>query len=131
MVVLATSMLMIDNKTEEKLELVPSIQCFVTFKDQLEALLDSGSKVNAMSQVFAHQFGLKTWKTNIKVQKIDGTTLKIYKMVVSIFSMLDKDSRRTFFEKNFLLADVKPDEVLGMPFLTISNADIDFQALDL
>ncbi len=40
--------------------------------------------------------------------------------------MSDKDSRERFFEKSFLLADIKPDIVLGMPFLTMSNADLDF-----
>ncbi len=57
--------------------------------------------------------------------------LEFYEIVVSIFSMLDKDGREKFFEESFWLAHVKPDVVLGMPFLTISNADIDFQAWDL
>ncbi len=52
-------------------------------------------------------------------------------MVVSTFSVSDKDGRERFFEENFLLADVKSDIVLGMPFLTMSNANIDFQARDL
>ncbi len=45
--------------------------------------------------------------------------------------MFDKDDKERFFEKSFLLIDVKPDIVLGMSFLTISNANIDFQAWDL
>ncbi len=52
MAVSAISMSMTDKKTEE-LEQVPCIQYPVAFKDQNEALLDSGSEVNAMSQVFA------------------------------------------------------------------------------
>ena len=52
-------------------------------------------------------------------------------MVVSTFSVSDKDSRKRFFEKSFLLADVKPEIVLGILFLTISNADVDFQARNL
>ncbi len=52
-------------------------------------------------------------------------------MVVSIFSILNKDGRNRFCEESFLLANVKPDVVLKMPFLTISNADVDFQAQDL
>ncbi len=60
-----------------------------------------------------------------------GTTLETYRMVVSIFFMSDKDDRKRFFEKNFLLADVKLDVVLGILFLTMSNADVDFQARDL
>ena len=49
-------------------------------------------------------------------------------MIVSTFFILDKDSREKFFEENFLLADVKLGIVLGIPFLIMSNADIDFQA---
>ncbi len=52
-------------------------------------------------------------------------------MVVSIFSVLNKDNKERFFKENFLLADVKPHIVLGMPSLIMSNADINFQARDL
>ena len=52
-------------------------------------------------------------------------------MVVSIFFISDKDNKKRFFKENFLLADVKPDIVLRILFLTINNADIDFQAQDL
>ncbi len=52
-------------------------------------------------------------------------------MVVSIFSVSNKDGKERFFEESFLLTDVSPDIVLGMSFLTMSNADIDFQARDL
>ncbi len=52
-------------------------------------------------------------------------------MVVSTFFILDKDCRERFFEESFLLADVKPDVILGILFLIMSNADIDFQAQDL
>ena len=45
--------------------------------------------------------------------------------------MLNKDSRERFFEKGFLLADVNPDVVFEMPFLTMSNADVNFQARNL
>ncbi len=84
-----------------------------------------------MSQAFAHQLGLKICMTNVEAQKIDGITLESYKMVVSTFSMSNKDDRERFFEENFLLVNVKPDIVLGMPFLTLSNAGVNFQARNL
>ncbi len=84
-----------------------------------------------MSQAFAQQLGLKIRKTNVGVHKIDGTTLETYGMVVSTFSVSDKDGRERFFEESFLLADVRRDIVLGMPFLIMSTADVDFQARDL
>ena len=84
-----------------------------------------------MSQAFAHQLGLKILKTNVGAQKIDSTTLKTYNIVVSTFFILNKNSRERFFEKSFLFADVKPNIVLGILFLSMSNIDIDFQAWDL
>ena len=52
-------------------------------------------------------------------------------MVVSTFFVLNKDDKEKFFEESFLLADVKLDIMLGMLFLTMNNANIDFQAWDL
>ena len=120
---------MTDKKTEEQaLKRVPCIWYLITFKDQTKALLDSGNEVNAMNLAFASQLGLKIRKTNVGAQKINGITLETYGMVVSTFSVSDKDGRERFFEESFLLAEVKPKIVLGMPFLTMSNADVNFQA---
>ena len=94
-------------------------------------MLDLKSEFNTISQAFAHQLDLKIPKTNVEVQKIDCTTFETYKIVVSTFFMSNKDGRKRFFEKSFLLADVKPNIVLKMPFLTMSNVDVNFQARDL
>ena len=45
--------------------------------------------------------------------------------------MVDTDGKERFFEKSFLLANVKPEIVLKVPFLTMSNVDVDFQAWNL
>ena len=84
-----------------------------------------------MNPAFASQLGLKIWKTNVRAQKIDNTTLETYMMIVFTFSMLDKDNKERFFKQSFLLADVKLDTIFKMPFLTMSNADVDFQARNL
>lgn len=127
MAVSAASTLMTEKKTEEKeeLERILYVQYSVSFKNQTKTLLNSGNKVNVISQAFASQLGLKIWKTNVRAQRIDSTTLETYGIVVSTFSVLDKDDRERFFEENFLFANVKLDIVLGMSFLTINNADID------
>lgn len=52
-------------------------------------------------------------------------------MVVSIFSIPDKDGRKRFLEESFLLADVKLDIILEMFFLVMNNANVDFQARNL
>lgn len=46
-----------------------------------------------MSSMFAFELGVKIQQTNVKVQKVDGTTLKIYETVVSFFFISDKDDR--------------------------------------
>ena len=45
-------------------------------------------------------------------------------MIVSNFFVFNKDSRERFFEKNFLLANIKLDIVLEMLFLTLNNANV-------
>ena len=47
-------------------------------------------------------------------------------MVVSIFSMSNKNDKERFFKESFLLADVKLNLVFKIFFLTMNNADLDF-----
>ncbi len=79
-----------------------------------------------MSQTFALKLRLKIRKTKVGAQKIDSATLETCEIVVSTFSASNKDGRVRFFEESFLLTNVKPDIVLGMPFLTMSNTDVNF-----
>ncbi len=116
---------------KEELKQIPCIWYLVTFKNKTKALPDLRSEINAMNQAFALYLGLKIWKTNVRSQKIDGTILKIYRMVVSTFSVSNKNGRERLFEESFLLANIKPNIVLGMSFLIMSNADINFQAWNL
>ena len=52
-------------------------------------------------------------------------------MVLASFQMEDKLERIWFFQETFLLADINMEVVLGMPFLTFSNADIQFVEKEL
>ena len=52
-------------------------------------------------------------------------------MVVVAISMRDKANRVTFFEETFLMTNVSPEVVLGMPFLILSSADVDFLGREL
>ena len=47
-------------------------------------------------------------------------------MVIADFQVEDKANRPRFFQKTFLVADIKFEVILGMPFLKISNADVLF-----
>ena len=95
-------------------------------QEQVKALLDSSSKVNAMSLAFARKLGLHIRKTNIKAQKMDNSALEIFGMVIADLEVEDKAGRSRFFQETFLVADTKFEVILGMLFLKISNADISF-----
>ena len=120
---------------EEALERVPCIHYPVRFKDtnkaQIQALIDSGSEVNAIHPTFAKQLGLPIRPTDVGAQKIDGTTLDTYGMVVAAFSVEDKANQVRFFEETFLVANVSPEVVLGMPFFILSDADDGFSSWEL
>ena len=121
---------------EEALECVPYIHYPVWFKKDAEktpvqALIDSGSEVNAIHLSFAKQLGLPIRSTDVGAQKIDGTTLDIHGIVVAAFLMVDKANQVKFFEVTFLMANVSPEVVLGMAFLTLSGADDDFSGQEL
>ena len=108
---------------------VPYIYYLIWFKKsevQVQALIDSGNELNAMTLRYALKLGLKICLTNVRVQKIDGSTLKTFEMVLASFQMKDTLGRARFFQETFLLADLSVEIVLEMPFLTLSNADIKF-----
>ena len=92
----------------------------------ISALLDSGSKVNAIYPTFAWELKLSIRPTDVGVQKIDGTMLDSFEMVVTAFSVTDKANRVKFFEQTFLVAHISPTRVLGMPFLNLSSTNINF-----
>ena len=111
----------------EKIVRVPCIHYSVRFQEeQVKALLNSGSKVNVMNPDFAQKLGLKIRKTNIGVQKIDGSALETFGMVIANFQVEDKASRPRFFQETFLVTNTKFEVILGMSFLKISNADVSF-----
>ena len=125
----------------KELEQVTCIQYPITFPgsitqdclalDPILALLDLSCEVNVMHPAFAERLGLVVQTTNVGAQKINGTTLETYIMVVVAFSVADQADRVKFFEEIFLVANVSPNIVFGMLFLTLSSADINFLKREL
>ena len=125
----------------KELEQVTCIQYPITFPGRVtqdgsalhpvSALLDLSNEVNPIHVAFVERLGLVMRATNVGAQKIDGTTLETYGMVVAAFSVTDQANRIRFFEETFLVVNVSPDVVLGMPFFTLSGADIDFPKKEL
>ena len=84
-----------------------------------------------MTLAYAKKLGFRTQKTEIGAQIIDGSSLDIFWIVIAGFQVLDKHGRTQFFQEIFLLANMTMEVVLGMPFLTLSNADIQFAEKEL
>lgn len=92
----------------------------------MSVFFDSDSEVNAMHLVFKKKLDLITKSTNIEAQKIDGTTLKTYAIVIATFSVIDKAKKVRFFEEIILVADVSLDLVLEIYSLILSGTNHDF-----
>ena len=106
---------------------MPCIYYPVQFQEeQIKALLNSGNKVNAMNPDYTWKLRLKIRRTNIGAQKIDGSVLKTFGMVIVNFQVEDKASKPRFFQETFLVVDTKFEVILGMPFLKINNANMSF-----
>ena len=52
-------------------------------------------------------------------------------MVLADFQVENKLGKARFFQETFLLANISAEVVLGMPFLTLSNADVQFVEKEL
>ena len=100
-------------------------------KNEVQALIDSGNEVNAMTPGYASKLGLKIRPIDVGAQKIDGSTLLTFGMVLASFRVEDMLGRARFFQETFLLADLSIKVVLQIPFLTFSNANIQFAQKEL
>lgn len=79
-----------------------------------------------MTLAYATKLCLKPRSINVGAQKIDGLALETYGMSSASFVLQDSQKRVQFFEETFLSADTSMEEVLGMPFLILSNVDVEF-----
>ena len=52
-------------------------------------------------------------------------------MIVAAFLVVDKANRVNFFEKTFLVANISPEVIFEVFFLTLSDADVDFLGQEL
>ena len=136
--VLATSTLVtLASKESQKVILnwMPCIHYLMQFwKDKeatIQALINLGSKVKAINPAYAKQLGLQGQKTNVRAQKIDNSLLKTFKIVITGFQIEDKLDKARFFQESFLLTNTSIKVVLRMPFLTLSNANIQFAEKEL
>ena len=88
MSVSATSSSVTGVSKEATLVYIPCIHYPMQFRkddSKTRALLDSGSEVNAMSPAYAKKLGLQVRKTDVGAQKINGSTLETFGMVIASF----------------------------------------------
>lgn len=83
-----------------------------------------------MSPAYAVNLGLRILETKIKAQKIDGSILGTYRMVIARFFLQDKWGQDQFFKKIFILADVSVKMIIGILFLFFSNANLQFSKVE-
>ena len=84
-----------------------------------------------MTLAYTKQLGLRTRKTDVGAQKINRLLLATYGIVIAAFQVTDKLSKARFFQQTFLLADTTIKVILGIPFLTFNNANIQFAEKEL
>ena len=77
-----------------------------------------------MTLEYILKLGLKSYFTNFGAQKIDGSIVKTFKMVLPSFQIQDKLKRAQFFQKTSLLTNFSIEVVLKMLFLIFSNGNI-------
>ena len=125
---------MTDTSREATFERVLCIRYPVQFcrkndkdKDKdVTALIDLGSKVNAIYPAYTIKLDFCARKMDVSAQKINKSHLDTFGMVIADCSVKDKLKRVRFFYKTFLLANIGLDVAVGMCFLTLSKADIRF-----
>ena len=79
-----------------------------------------------MHPAYTTKLGLRAKKIDVGVQKIDGSYLDTFEMVIADCSVKDKLRRVRFFQETLLLANIGLEVVVEMLFLTFNGADIRF-----
>lgn len=84
--------------------LIPSL-ILKKLKKDVQALINSESKVNTMTSAYVTKLDLWTQKTNVDTQKIDSSVLATYGIVIAAISLSDMLKRIQFFKETFLLTN--------------------------
>ena len=126
LVLVLTTSVPVTNGSEEVVQ-VPCIYYSVQFQEhQVKALLNSNNEVNTINLNYIWNLGLKIPRINVEAQKIDGSVLETFGIVIADFQIENKANKLRFFQEIFLVTNTKFEVILKMPFMKISNADILF-----
>ena len=76
----------VSKKGDIALDRMPCIYYSIWFKkNKVQALINSGSKVNVITLVYASKLGFRVRQTDVGAQKIDSSTLETFGMVLASF----------------------------------------------
>lgn len=79
-----------------------------------------------MTPIYAKKLNFQLYKTDIRAQKIDGSSLTTYNIVIAGFQFVNKLGKAYFFQKIFLLVNFSVEVILEILFLTFNNANVIF-----
>ena len=84
-----------------------------------------------MTPAYTKKLSLRVRKTNVGIQKTDGSILEIYGMVIAGFQVQDQFRKARFFQITFSVADISVEVVLRMLFLAFCKIEVDFAEREL
>lgn len=79
-----------------------------------------------MTLSYLAKIGFVTQKINVNTQKINGSILLTYGIIIAKFLPQNKLKRLQFFEKTFLLVDTNIEAVFEILFCILNNVTIIF-----
>ena len=79
----------VNNEDEVALARIPCIYYLLRFRkdnqNKVQALINSGSKVNMMTPAYASKLGLQVCQTKVGAQKINASILETFEMILTSF----------------------------------------------
>lgn len=89
-------------------------------------MINFDSKINIMTPIHIRKLGFQMQKTNIRIQKIDRSTLETYERVIISFQVQNKLKNARFLLETFLIVDIIMEVIFKIIFLTFSKVKINF-----
>ena len=114
---------------DQQLECISSIQYLMKFKKdytEVQALVNSSTKINAMTLAYTAKLELHVYPTDNGTQKIDRSILLTYGIVLANFQMKNKYEKTHFVQKTLLVAHTTIELVQEMLFLALNKMKINF-----
>lgn len=77
------------------------------YQNQIWVLLNNENKIIIINSYYFQKLSLKILKYNVRIKKIYNSNIKISKIVIADFQIKGKIARFQYFQKIFLVANIK------------------------